>query len=400
MPRIIRLSIFLIGTIILFTLLFSPVSAGVGASPSILSFSSMLRGGYAERYVTVSNPGDAVSVSISADGDTAKWLNITPSSFNLSAHAFQVISVKVNPTSDVPNGNYKGSIVIMGAPASAAAAGGTGAIAISGVSIPVYLEISDVEHWGYTVESVSVPDTEECRPIQLIASVRNTGNVREKADFNINIANGASILKTYNWTSEEMLPTKVYSFVVRVPYELEQFRCIPIGSYVANLKAYLNNNLMHTQSLPFKIHERGSLSLSGVIAKLTVPENITLGESARIDAVFQNTGQMPVLTKLKAEIWRGTRLVKTVESDEFDVNIGTTQTLTAYYTPNLPGDYKVKAFALFEGKSSEPVEAMLKVIMPVYMMIGIALLVVLAVWAIMRLLKKRRPRSERYAVAP
>lgn len=387
--------------LIIFALLAMPVAAGVGASPASITFSNLLRSGYAESYMTISNPGsEPVNVSVGIDGNVVGWLTATPSSLVVQPGAFAVVKLVIQPPADIPNGIYSGTVLVMSGPTTPATpAGGTSVAVASAVGVVITAEISEAQRLEYRVEGAWVPDTEECRPVQLVVAVRNTGNVRERARFDINILSSGSTIKSYSWTSDEMLPTKVYNLVARVPYELEQFRCIPVGSYVASFTAWLNDALMYTGSVPFKIWERGSLTVAGAITQLTVPQTVMLGESVRIDAAFHNTGQLPVLAKLKAEIYQKSmsdwRLVDTVESDEIDVNLAATETLTAYYKPGWSGDYKVKATVLFEGKSSAPAEAEFKVLMPTILMAGIGAALIIIIILVVLLWRRQRKKKQR-----
>jgi len=197
------------------------------------------------------------------------------------------------------------------------------------------------------------------------------------------------VVQTYDYTSSQVLPTQTSNVLIRVPYSIEQFKCIPEGRYVAQIKAYAGDSAMDTSNLDFRIYQRGFLTVAGEIKELKVPRNVTLGEVAKIDAIFKNTGQIAVSAKLKAEVYEGGRLVDTVSSDPKEVAAGSMDTLTAYFTPKGGGTHKVIASVVFEEKSSNTAEAVIEVFWPQIYWIVIGAVIIVSVAGI--LIFRKRP---------
>ncbi|MEM5814662.1 MAG: hypothetical protein QXD77_02500 [Candidatus Aenigmatarchaeota archaeon] len=380
--------------IISFAFLSSTAYAGVGLSPASVEFKNMLRGGYSELYLTVSNPTtEDTTVTVGAEGELKDWLYVEPSAFNMSGVSYKVVKVIARPPDSVPNGYYRGRVLVVSKPIlPPEMAGGSTISVASVVSADASVEISDLQMVRYNVEGVNVPDTEECRPILIYENLRNTGNVNVTPKFNVEISGKTSgtVVQTYDYASDAILPTQKSNVLLRVPYSIGQFKCIPVGRYSAQIKAYAGDSVMDTSNLDFTIYERGALTVAGEIIELNAPRNVTLGEVVKINALFKNTGQIAVSAKLKAEIYEGGRLVDTVSSDQKEVAAGGTDTLTAYFTPRTGGTHRVLASAVFEEKSSNTAEAAVEVFWPQIYWIAVGAALVVSAAGILLFRKKGR----------
>ena len=390
-----RTTILLLAMCISFSILASAAFAGVGVSPIEITYNNVVRGGYAESYITVSNPGsEAQVVTIGVEGQSGKWSVAEPNNFTLEGHGYKIVRMLIQPPTDVPNGVYESTIYVNSVDVQTAAAisQGIGVAVTSGVGIMQYVNIVGTETRNYIVEGISIPSTEECRPVQFIANVRNSGNVRLTSKIGIDVfSESGEYLRTYNYTSEQMLPTKLYTFIIRMPPDFGGFTCMPVGNYNAKLTAFLDGNTVFTTEKSFNVVERGTLTITGMLQEIAVQDKATLGETVKIDGTFKNTGQLPVLAKLKAEIYSGDKLSTAVEGDEIEVNLGESKTLTAYWQPGWIGDYKVKASVLYEGRKTDAKEADVKVELAQTMIYAIAgAIVVIAVIVLALMLRGMR----------
>ena len=368
--------------------------AGAGLSPGSVTFENMVRGGYSERYLTISNPTDEdVSISVSTEGDISSWVKAEPSSFNMSGVSYRIVKIVVRPPASIPNGMYTGNIFVVSRPVSAEASGGNSVSVASIVVGDATIEISDRQMLRFEVERLLLPNTEECRPIMISASVRNTGNVNVTPNFHVEITSrdGGTVLQQYDYTDKPLFPTTAATLAISVPYSLQQFKCIPSGYYTANIKSYAGSSTIDSSSLNFQIHPRGTLTVGGEILELRLPSNVSLGDVAKIEALFKNTGGVPVAAKLNLEVYQGGRLVETLTSDQTEVFIGGVQPLTVYFTPKSGGKHSLVAYAVFEDKKSDVKNADLEVMWPSsYFVAGGAVLLVAAGAAGYYFMRKKR----------
>jgi len=119
---------------------------GVGASPATLHFSKMLRGGYAEGFITVSVGKDEfVGVTATPRGSIATWFFFPEgSSFEVNRANPKRIKFIVQPPSDAPNGVYSSVIGIQTSPLGDPGEGVGTSIQV-GVDVKVTVEITDLQ---------------------------------------------------------------------------------------------------------------------------------------------------------------------------------------------------------------------------------------------------------------
>lgn len=372
-----------------------PVFAGIGVSPGEVQFQDMMRAGYAERYVTVSNPGSgSLIVWGGVDGEISSWVSFEPANFTLGPGAIAIVKIIARTPVDIPNGVYKGITLITAKPATAATiTQGAGAVTVSAVGITTTVTITDIQRLEFKLDSISAPDTEECRPINVILATRNNGNVKVSPRFHFDVwsADEKTLLQQYDWTGQELLATQVATLIARIPYEVAQYHCIPVGSYVIKMSAFAGDIQVAQGDIPFQIVPRGTLTVAGDLTKLDVKPIAFLGEVVRIDADFKNTGQLPVTAKLKAEVYKGNQLVAAEESDAKEFNMGESGQLSAFWKPGLWGDYVVSASAIFEGKNTTARQATVSVKIPdMYLWGGAAVIAVIILLAIVFIMRRRR----------
>jgi hypothetical protein len=366
--------------LIFIVILSSPVYSSIGASPASMSFENMLRGGYSEKTVTVSNPTESdIIVSIGGDGEISEWITAFPSTIELGPKSNARIVIKVEPPEDIANGIYKNNILVIGRPAVS----GEGQMSVvGGVSLAITAEVVDNEDKGYEVRRFSVPATEECRPIEAHITIVNIGNVRTVADFEFIVRDDEQIFQTKSYTTESMLPTKEYRFLVEIPYEMEQYNCIPTGKYDVSFKSFLDGSLIHEETSPLIIAERGSLSILGELTNVKIPQSIEAGQLTKIEADFENKGELTYRAQLVAEIYSGDSLSQVVKGDVIEVIHSESKTLSLFYQPMFPGDYSARLYALdtISGARTDELEYQFSVSLSmIYMGGGLILLLVILI---------------------
>lgn len=376
---------------LIFIVIFSSTAhSSIGASPASLKFSNMLRGGYAERTIVVSNPTDHnIVANAGGEGEIAEWISIEPSSTVIEPGSNSKIVVKVNPPEDTPNGIYRGYVLVIGKPY--AAEEGQMSV-VGGVSLTVTVEITDEEAKQYEVRRFNVPATEECRPIETHITVVNTGNVRVSGDFVLNLKSGEKTLKEKNYTTEPMLPTREYKFVVEMPYELEQYKCVPVGTYDIDFTAFLDGDKVYHKTAPLIISERGSLSILGELTNVKIPESLRVGQLTKIEADFENRGDLTYRAQLVGEIYSGESLSQVVKGDVVDVIQGEKKTLSVLYRPLFPGKYTLRLYALdtISGAKTSELEYPFSVTIPVHIAAGIVLVLLIIILIVKRMIRGGR----------
>ncbi len=382
-------------SVLLLLLVAQPAFAGIGLSPSDIRFSGMYRGGYAERYFTVSNPGDEdVAVNIAVTGEIERWASIDPQRFILPGKAFAVFKVTVQPPGDTPNDIYTGQMMVVGKPISTLEEGASQVAVASAVAASISVEVSDVQNLQFRVEGASIGETEECRSIIATMNIRNTGNVRVTPHIVFDITDsGGRPVEHYVHDASEILPTLASAEMINIPNRPEGGNCIPQGSYKVAVNSYAGSTLMDKSLLDLNIRPRGQLTISGELIEVLAPTNVSIGETARIDGVFKNTGQLPVSARLAIEVLSGGSIVDTISGDYKDVGLGSIDKLTAYWRPSSPGKYVLRSKAVFEEHETTTRDAVIDVNTPGWWLIAGAAMAAIAMLLLVFFARRRKRRE-------
>jgi len=355
---------------------------GIGISPTNINLQQILRGGYAETDMTLTNPSDEeVAYLVEIKGPEASWFSFKPATSGIlpakNSIAFKVIA---EPPSFVPIGNYSIYLIFYGIPTSQMQNTGAGTRIIAGVAVPVVITISDVQIQHYLLRDVITPFSEECYPIKVYLDVQNDGNVRVTPSFQLKLWDSKGILvKEVNYTAETLLPTVREKLPVEIPYQIEgEYRCVPQGKYNVEVAAYLGNDLINNVTRPLEVLERGAITLRGELSNLSVPANVSAGQVVKLNAIFKNIGEKEVSAKLKAELYLNSSLVDVVQGDEVRVWPGTSDTITAYFTPEQAGTYSITAWSVFEGKTTNTISSSIYVAERQLPLLEIAIIAVIA----------------------
>ncbi|MBR9682238.1 MAG: hypothetical protein GOV02_01050 [Candidatus Aenigmarchaeota archaeon] len=371
----------------------SIVFAGLSASPATVDFDNLLRGGYAEQFFVIKNIDvDPAEIRIGPEGEIAEWINVVGENvFVLEGNEARIVKIAINPPLDAANGEYHTTIFITAIPLNNV--GKSGVFFTWGIDIPTNVIVTDQQVSNYTVEAFTVSNAEECKIIQYSINVYNRGNVRLTPRYHATILNVAdrSVVKEFYYTAEELLPTQIRTDIVRIPYELAQFRCIPQGEYLLKVDAYLEDQMIYTRDRFFEILEPGALTILGNLKGIDYPEEVELGEVVKIDGTFRNVGEESLVSKLRCEIYsEDERLLEFVESDQREVAVATEEILTVFYTPKGPGEQIVHCVVNYENKQTPPVRGPLSVTIPImWIYVGILLLIIIIIIIVWKVTKSK-----------
>ncbi|MBD3389228.1 MAG: hypothetical protein GF416_09045 [Candidatus Altiarchaeales archaeon] len=342
-------------TLVVALFMFSSTASAVaiGAGPSTIDFGKMVKGGYAEKEITVSTSGEEdLTCTIEFTGDMAEWMSIEGEDdmkFDLPSDSRYKLNAIVRPPPNVPNGRYGGAIYIKAAPTSSMQ-DGTGLVVGAGVKIQVGVEITGKEDIGLIVESVRVEDTEVEYPIKVLVDIRNSGNVQLKPKFKVDIKDqAAKVLVSGEYDRSEILPTRREN--IEFTLSSEDFDA---GKYNAEVSIYARDKLMHNQVVAFNMLPEGSWSISGELGEITLlPESSKPGELVKVVSEFKNSGETKVAAKFKGEAMLDNKIAGSLESDELTVAPGKSVQLESYYTAQNPGNYVIRGYVLYEGEKTE-----------------------------------------------
>ena len=332
--------------VILLALLFfvsNAEAASIGVSPGYLSIDNMLRGGYAERFVTVSVSTDRpVTVTAAAGGDIAGWFEFN-TSFPVSRDNPYRLKIISRPPADVANGEYGGYITFTTS-SLGDVEGQAGSAVQASVRVAIATQITDEQIVDCNIDSVEVKPTEQGLPVTFSYGVENNGNVRLSPTINIAVwdQEQTRIVKVHNAKGKEVFPTTQESGSINMPAQE-----LVIGQYWADFSI---SECLFSQLLTFDVVEKGTLAADGILHGIFNKPWVVVGENVPIFITFENVGEGPVLAKFNGNAQLGERVVKLLESEELLVQPGEKTNLTLFFVPNKKGKYIIKGRVFYESK--------------------------------------------------
>lgn len=334
-----------LGLLCMCLLVQSACAVGVGVSPATLSYEKVLRGGSAQEQFTISSSADTdVYYTIRVEGND--WFSFAPAPpVKVPANGRTRVSAIVNPPADIPSGVYNCTIYVE--PAEVSVTEGEGAVMgiFPALGLRTAIEITGEQVLAGTVYRIYVENNEIGKPIRFKTGFSNTGNVRAKPEIAVEILKAEAVIDTLK-KSDEVIPGEAKEIIAEwVDNE--------VGEYTAKVRVLLNGDLLSQRDLKFNVLERGALTCRGTVVDVKAPVETNVSMPVKLEVGFKNTGVVALEAKVKGDVLRNNKLVVVIESDPILIDVGDTETLTAYFTPEQSGEYLIDSDVVYEGKKAE-----------------------------------------------
>ncbi|MEM3737480.1 MAG: hypothetical protein QXJ75_05300 [Candidatus Bathyarchaeia archaeon] len=349
----------------LVVLMFSPLfsqpagAVGVGIGPSELRITNALRGMEYDRTVTVFNPStDAGVFALRTEGVASGWITLyklddltTPlEELSIAGEQRSTVLVKIKIPQDAANGVYNATIY-------AETSSGIGEEVEVGVgtviqaSSLVIIEVSGDQILAGAVDYVTLTDTEVNYPLIINVAFRNTGNVVANPRIDTTITRYGTPIDSFSYIAEGIKPGPVT--IIQARWNATG---VEVGDYNATVAVSLDGDMLTKVNLPFKVLPLGTLTREGILTELTYGGQSLSGPILGITGVFENIGKIETRAKLVGEVYRDGALVETFNTDELIVPAGRQVLLKSYIDIRQPGEYRVVAHAVYEGKMTDAKE--------------------------------------------
>ncbi|MBN2095705.1 MAG: hypothetical protein JW727_06675 [Candidatus Aenigmarchaeota archaeon] len=369
------------------------LAGGLGIAPSEVHFLNVLRGGYAEVNVTISNPNEvATTVTMVAKGENGDYLTFfsmdqnyiekptevilpsgevavaymkTPglllpvSNITIPAKSKADVRIVARPPADVQVGIYRGVITFYSNPhLNESVEGQYGTSIAVALEVPTVIELTGAQNLNFQVTGFNAKNAEMGSPIEFFVSGTNNGNVRATPQVKIEIFDRdmAEIVKVATFNGTEYLPTTKGTDRFEISSEN-----MAEGQYWANITVTLGGKIIANQLLTFDLLEPGTMSRMGELVRIESKVWVNAGEITRVEAIFKNTGELSTSAKFKGEVLLDGEIVEVIESEEMTVPQETTMNLTSYFTPKTPGRYIVNGKVYYSKKVTYPKEVIINV---------------------------------------
>jgi hypothetical protein len=359
------MSITLILSLILLTAV-PAASVGLGVSPQEFVIEDALRGNIYQETITVFNPDDVENTyGLSVSDNFIDWVKYyypdNPdkqiTSLTISARSNQSILVEIAIPADAPNGNYKGQLQVKTSTGEAGEMGDSSGVGV-GMQIPVMLDVTvtGTQIISGVVGNMKVEDTEVGYPLRIGVVFENTGNVAVKPLINTIILYNDQDVADLS-IGDTQVPIRK-SQVIEMEWDTTG---TPPDKYSAKVEVILNGEVLAEEVLDFEILPLGTFSRSGELKGIEIEGSKIVNMTSKIKATFFNSGQIDAMAGFSGEVYLGGNLIDVITSDQLLVRKGHEEILTAYFKPELPGEYTILGHVNFEGKKSEIKEVSLVV---------------------------------------
>ena len=332
-------------TLIIIVNLLYVSSANIGVSPANVYFKDVLRGGYAERIVTITvDSEEPIKISLEPRGEIVDWVSFEEKEFEVSRNKPYYLKIILQPPVDIPNGNYTGFLRVTTSSKNKGVEGQATGVINAALDLYLEVKITDVEFsscraWDFQVESVEKGDD-----ILFKVKVLNEGNVRLYPTIKIDMwdQERTELVKQVEFSEDMIIPTTEKELNIKV-----ESSDMNLGQYWAEITSI---ECYAAQTLTFDILEEGALKAQGNLLRISSPTWIKVDDTTIIEALFENTGEKNVNARFKGEITLGSRVIQILESELSSVSIGEIETFKFYFTPRKEGKYIVTGMVFYDGK--------------------------------------------------
>ncbi len=347
----------MLGFLILLAFAQSASALSIGVTPGRVSFSNMLKDGYAERTVRVTtNSLDEVVARMEISGELSSWVRTEPAdeTFRISSESPHELRIIVETPPDARSDTYTGrlSFIVEGQGDIAGRAGG---IVKPGVIVNMDATVSDVEVRACISGGFSISDTEIGFPFDVSATITNDGNVRIRPRISYEIwdQNRERIVLSGDFFSGEILP----STRKRVSRTVEN--SLDIGQYWAFIST---DECGSSSMLTFSVVEKGGIVDRGTLERIEHRSWVSAEENVEIKAIFRNEGPRTVYAKFQGNIRLDDRIVDVIETDEISIAPDERGEFITYFRPETPGRYVISGRGIYNRKLSYERSSILNVV--------------------------------------
>jgi hypothetical protein len=321
-------------------------AALLGVNRASLNYEDVLRGGYAEEQIIITMGSlNNIQVFFEARGDVADWIRFEPEDDFLVVNENNpgILNIIVEPPSDVRVDNYEGVILIStGALGNVSSQMGTNIVVAFEVKINI--NITDTQIISCTAGGISISDVEIGESNLIIANIKNSGNVRIRPSFDINIYSKMqdNLLKSSSYRHDfEIIPTKTQAVQGLINLALEP------GQYWAEITEPVCGT---TSLVTFSVLERGGISDLGELLRIRTSTWASTNEIIPISASFKNSGSRIVSAQFKGVISKDGKIVEVIESDVVNIAPGEEFDFEMFYTASDIGQYRVSGRVHYNNK--------------------------------------------------
>ncbi len=382
---------------------------GLTVFPSNLNFSDTFRGGEYLTAVGVENNADVeATFRFQKEGGASEWLTLVDprdrktevDTVVVGPHGQGELFAKLVVPSATANGKYSGTLTVLrslsGETASSGGTSGSASVNI-GARVAISVNVSGTQRIQGSLDEIAIADTEVGYPVQVIATIRNTGNVMVQPKITVDVLANAVVGATGEAADDAVYPNETK----QIAAQADTSKLTP-GDMQARVRVVFGDKDLGVVDKPFKLFPRGTLTRRGELDSLTLASVPEAGATAKVVARFRNTGAIESKAMFVGELHRNGTLIKGITGIERTVPKGEESVLEVFVDIPRNGDYTLTGKVSFEGNETAVKELAFRVGTgaPIYLYGGVAASAVVLVLGLAVILwTRRRRQSEVFARA-
>lgn len=323
-------------------------AVAIGVNRASINFQDVLRSGYARETVTITTDSEELlSGELLLYGEEQEWLNFSSRTFNFSRDAPYELIVEARPPADARIQSYRVNMSILTGELSRSSGGLLGTATRASLGVPIFLQMTGTERLACQVAGLRVLDAERGRPVQVLLTVLNRGNVRVNPDIEIEVFDKLQ----ENSLAQQTLPfgSSVLPTLSEERYLNFPFTDLDRSQYWARISVPVCG---YTNIVSFDVLEVGEIKDDGDFIRIDAASWAKTGDIIPINAVFRNRGVRSVTASFKGTIARidNDEIVKVVDTEKYLVDPSVTANIETFFNPTEPGQYMVSGRILYNDK--------------------------------------------------
>lgn len=237
----------------------TPALAGFGVSPADISNNHLKPGDNFEKEITLSRSdiNEDLKVTIETDLKEAEdWFQFEPGKEFIfpTGQARQILKIKVNVPNNAELKTYQGIIRIKASPVDSK---NSGVSIVKGARMEVNLVTTSFDINTLVVKGMSILEINNNDPIKLLLNIENKGNTQiapSKVTIEIQDLTQKTIGILEDTNLEKIDPNTSKEIIAEFKNSLKK------GEYFGLIKVYLDNKVIHSDRLVFKVNETSSVN--------------------------------------------------------------------------------------------------------------------------------------------
>jgi len=379
--------------IILIIMVQSVDALGIGLSPGDMVFDNSLKGSTYENMLTIINMNtEDMNYSLSSSGDIGGWVSYyypdpdtQIQTVIVPANSKTSVIVKFQIPPDAASKNYTGELVVRSVPKESDASGSQQSFIVGGSS-QVRIIVTGDQIIDGVVNGISIYNIEPGYPLKVETMFRNTGNVVANPEIKVTILKDNELIHSFIYDKATIKPSITNAITAEWKTTEEN---IP-GDYTANVIVSLDGKILRSSDETFKIFPVGTFSRQGNLTDIRIEGEPTIGSLVKVNAYFENTGEIETAAKFSGEVYKDGNLINTITSEELQVEKYKEAELVSYFKLESKGDYLIKGKVIYSGKETPVKEVSLKAGKSIPGFEGIYLIAVMLLLVMFRGKKKSR----------